>query len=392
VGYITYPTIISLYSRIMIKPNKKVYFGAAVLLAVLLVAGVAAGRSFMRDPDPYTTQAPPPLPQPPLKTLAKQHNLQIGSFAARKYLRERPYADILSSQFEYAIVDGEPNWHFEDSTLRPAPDKYDFTSLDKVFGFAEQHAMPIRYQHLLWGDAKWLPDWLTQGKYSREQLLDLIHNHIETVGARYKGRVREYSVVNEAFSRKLLTGGNHDWWGEQLGTDYIDQSFTGARQADPGAVLILNDFGNETEGQISNLMYDYVKDARARGIPVDAIGMQMHISGTNPPAKDKVLTNMQRFAALGVKVYVTEFDVNMHGVIGDDLTKQARQAEIYRDMLGACLEAGPDVCPNFGFLGLVDRQSWYNGLGIHDASPLMFHDDYSPKPAFFAVRELLSKK
>ena len=362
-------------------------------IAFVFIASAAAALTYnvIHNSDPYITQAPPTLPIPPLKKLAERRNILIGSFASLKYLRERPYSYILASQFNYAIIDGEPNWRFEDSTLRPSKDTFDFTNLDKVFDFTVQHDLPVRVQHLVWGDAKWLPDWLTKGNFSHDVLLNVLQNHIETVEARYKGKVREYSVVNEAFSRKLLTGGNHDWWGERLNYEYIDKSFIWARAADPNAVLLLNDFGNETEGDISNLMYNYVKDAKARGIPIDAIGMQMHISGTNVPAKDKAVANMRRFSALGVKVYVTEFDVNMHGLKGNSKDNEALQAIIYSNMLGACLEVGPDVCPNFGFLGLVDRQSWYNGLGIHDANPLMFHDNYDPKPAFFAVRAVLNK-
>jgi len=362
-----------------------------IVSAIVLLVGLGALYLVTRNKDPYTTQAPPQLPNPPLKALAISKDIQVGSFASLKYLRERAYTDILASEFNYAIIDGEPNWRFEESTLRPSITEFNFTDLDKVFDFAKQNEMPVRVQHLLWGDAKWLPDWLTQGNFTREQLLDIIHNHISTVEARYKGKVREYSVANEAFSRKLLTGGNHDWWGDKLGNEYIDNAFLWARQADPGAVLILNDFGNETEGDISNLMYSYVKDAKSRGIPIDAIGMQMHISGTNAPTKEKVVSNMKRFADLGIKVYVTEFDVNMHDVKGSEKEKEDAQAVIYSDMLGACLEVGPNICPNFGFLGLVDRQSWYNGLGIHDANALMFHDDYTPKAAFYAVRKTLEK-
>ena len=365
-----------------------------ILAIVLVIASTAAiGLTFhyAHNSDPYTTQAPPALPNPPLKKLAERRNIQIGSFASLKYLRERPYNTILASQFNYAIIDGEPNWRFEDSTLRPSKNTFDFTNLDKVFNFADKHVMPVRVQHLVWGDTKWLPDWLTTGNFSHNELLNILQNHITTVAAKYKGRVREYSVVNEAFSRKLLTGGNHDWWGERLDYEYIDKSFIWARAADPNAVLLLNDFGDETEGDISNLMYSYVRDAKSRGIPIDAIGMQMHISAANIPPRDKVVANMRRFSTLGVKVYVTEFDVNMHDVSGSAKDKEAQQAKIYSDMLGACLDVGHDVCPNFGFLGLVDRQSWYNGLGIHDANPLMFHDNYDPKPAFYAVRAALNK-
>ncbi len=369
-------------------------FAKLAIVVVMVLAG--AGMLFLlyntRETDPFVHQAPPELPTPPLKELAERKDLQIGTFAALKYLRERPYREIVSGQFEYAIIDGEPNWKFEDFSLRPGPDDYDFNHLDQVFDFADQHNMPVRYQHLLWGDEKWLPDWLKNGGYSEEELRAIIRNHIRTIGEKYKGRVREYTVVNEAFSRKLVTGGNHDWWGERLGTEaYTDIAFQEARKADPEAILILNDFGNEKENEISNLMYDYIKDARDRGIPIDAIGMQMHIDGATAASRQEVADNMRRFGELGVKVYITEFDVNMQGVFEEPEAEEQKQAQIYRDMLGACLDVGPDICPNFGMLGLIDRQSWYSGIGATEANPLMFNNDYTPKAAFFALRDELQK-
>lgn len=360
-----------------------------VLLPLFLIILIGIIYAIRYSPDPYTTQAPPQLPNPPLKELAERRGIQVGSFASLKYLRERAYTDILAAEFEYTIIDGEPNWRFEDHSLRPTKDSFDFKDLDAVFDFADQNDMPVRVQHMLWGDSKWLPDWLTKGSFSHDELLDIIRNHIQTVGTRYKGKVREYTVVNEAFSRELETGGNKDWWGQQLGREYIDKAFVWAKEADPNAVLILNDFGNETEGDISNLMFDYIKDAKSRGIPIDALGMQMHISSLNAPSTEKVVSNMRRFAGLGLKIYVTEFDVNMHGVKGNEEEIDNRQAEIYSQMLQACLEVGPDICPNFGFLGLIDRQSWYNGIGLYDANPLLFRSDYTPKPAFFAIRNTL---
>lgn len=366
---------------------KKIMFSIGL---AIIISGVAFGvYVFLKDDDPYVSQPLPELPVPPLKELAEERGIKIGSFASLKYLRERPYSEILATEFEYAIIDGEPNWQFEDFTLRPSRDKFDFSHLDQVFDFADQNNMPVRVQHLVWGDEKWLPDWLKTGNFSNEELFDILRDHIQTVAGRYKGQVREYTVVNEAFSRKLETGGNKDWWGERLGTDYIDASFTWAREADPTAVLLLNDFGNETEGQIANLMYEYVRDARARGVPIDGIGMQMHIDSERAPSRQEVADNMRRFGALGLKVYVTEFDVNMHSFSGSEDERNARQASIYYDLLGACIDVGSDICPNFGFLGLVDRQSWYRGIGIEDAYPLMFNDDYSPKPAFFSVRSAL---
>ena len=368
---------------------KKMSLGAAALLVLLCVGW---GINKYQHRDAYIHTPPPELPTPPLKALAKSKQLQIGSFASLKYLRERPYSNLLTTQFEYLIIDGEPNWKFENTELRPAIDKFDFSQLDHVFAFADENNMPVRVQHLLWGDEKWLPDWLKNGNFTNEQLMAAIKNHIMTVGQRYKGKVREYTVVNEAFSRKSGANGNRDWWGDRLGETYIDSAFTWAHEADPNAVLILNDFSNETEGEISNLEYNYVKSARKRGIPINAIGMQMHVGGATAPSKKDVVKNMRRFGAIGVKVYVTEIHVNMHGVKGSKTEQDQQQAKVYSDMLGACLEVGPSICPNFGYLGLTDRQSWYHGIGLDDANPLMFNDDFKPKPAFFEVRRVLEQK
>ncbi len=371
---------------------KKTFLWYLGLVIVAVGVGGTWAYATQRSSDPFVSQSLPELPVPPLRELAEQRGIEVGSFASLKYLRERPYSEILATEFDYAIIDGEPNWKFEDFSLRPTPDTFDFSHMDQVFEFADQNDMPVRVQHLLWGDEKWLPDWLTQQPHTEAELRGFIQNHIATVGAHFAGSVREYTVVNEAFSRELEIGGNKDWWGERLGHGYIDLAFLEAKKADPHAILILNDFGNETIGDVSNNMYSYIKDARTRGVPIDAIGMQMHIDSTNAPSKEKVVENMRRFSDLGIKIYITEFDVNMHGFSGSEDAQDQRQAEIYKDMIGACLEVGASACPNFGFLGLVDRQSWYNGLGIHDAAPLMFKDDYTPKPAFFAVRDALQKR
>lgn len=331
------------------------------------------------------------LPEPPLKALAAQHDIELGNFAILSYLDDRQYRSILTSQFDLALIDNTPNWYFTDGGLRPTPTTYNFAGMDKVVAFAEANHMGMQAHHLVWGEEKWLPDWLKDGNYSSAQLMQLMHDHIATVTGRYKGKIGEWSVVNEAFTRGQHLYGLHDWWADHTGGDaYIDQAFIWAHQADPQTKLILNDFDNEHFNQVSNAMYQYIKDAKARGVPIDGIGMQMHIDGTHPPDKTEVIQNMQRFGALGVGVYVTEFDVNMSDVPASNAARDQIEANIYYDMMRACIES--KVCHSFGVLGITDKETWYNYLPTtKNARPLPFTASYQPKPAFYSLRTALQQ-
>lgn len=332
----------------------------------------------------------PVLPKPPLKDLADRHNIQMGNHAILTRLGEKPYADILRSEHHFVLADNTPNWYFTDGGLRPSKGTFNYKQMDQVMAFAERNNMPVQAHHYLWGEEKWLPDWLKESDFNEEELLDLIREHILTVGGRYEGRIREWTVVNEAFSRGQNIYGLRDWWGDATGgKEYIDHAFRWAREADPNAKLILNDFQNESINQISDEMYAYTKGALSRGVPIDGIGMQMHIDGTHPPTKDEVVNNMKRFGELGVDVYVTEFDINMNDVqtSGDDKDKIA--GNIYYEMLRACIES--EVCHSFAILGITDKETWYNHMGLEDPRPLPFDKDYNPKPAYFSLRHALEQ-
>lgn len=374
--------------RLPVITHKKILGLVGLLLMVAIASGIVVlhTRPALRSPI---------LPEPSLKSLAASKHIALGNFAMPKLLNEKPYTDILTSQFDFALVDNQPNWHFTDTDLRPSATTFNFSRVDQVVDFATKNHMAIQMHHYVWGEQKWLPDWLTKGSYNKQQLLDLIQNHIMTMGKRYSGKVAEWSVVNEAFTRQQHMYGLHDWWADHIGDSsnpggYIDQSFIWARQADPSSKLLLNDFNNEGINDTSNAMYDYVKGALARGIPIDGIGMQMHLDGTHPPVKDEVVSNMKRFGALGIKVYVTELDVNMNDVKANDEARDKIQSSIYYEVMQACIES--KVCPSFALLGITDKETWYNYLpGTPDSRPLLFDKNYKPKPAFFSFRDALQQ-
>lgn len=364
------------------KKSNKIYAGLSLLLIAVLAGVIYWNSSKVTTPN---------LPEPSLKELAAKQNIKLGNFAILNHLNVKPYTDILTSQFDFALADNAPNWYFTDGGLRPTKDTYNFKQMDQVIDFAAKNNMPVEAHHYVWGEEKWLPEWLKNGNFTPAELREMIREHIMTVGQHYRGKVAVWTVVNEPFTRGQHLYGLNDWWGERIGDkSYIDDSFRWARQADPNSKLLINDFLNEGINDVSNEMYDYVKGAKERGVPIDGVGMQMHIDGTHPPTKDEVVSNMKRFAALGVEVYVTEFDVNMNDVRADGEAKNKIQENIYYEMMRACIES--KVCHNFAYLGITDEETWYNHMGLPDARPLMFDRKYNPKPAYWGTRTALEQK
>jgi endo-1,4-beta-xylanase len=168
-------------------------------------------------------------------------------------------------------------------------------------------------------------------------------------------------------------------------------AFRFAREANPGATLIFNEAEIDRPGARTKFVYDLLREAIERGTPVDGVGMQFHLKATHAPSKEEMLEAIQLLGSLGLGVYITELDVNLFGLRGSREEKWAQQAQIYRDVVEAALESG--VCKSITTWGLSDRYSWllapeFQFLGGGEA-PLPFDDDFHPKPAFFAVLDVL---
>jgi endo-1,4-beta-xylanase len=331
----------------------------------------------------YFYLSTPDLPSPPLKDLATSHGVEIGVLASARRLGSQPYTDILASQYSFITVDGEAHW----VPLRPAPNEYDYTKLDKLMTFARDNNKSVQVHHLVWGEEDALPAWLKNGNYSKTQILDFIHSDITNVVGRYKGRVAVWTVVNEAFSRAQHIYGLQDWWADHVadGTEFIDDSFIWAHQADPDAKLILNDFYNESQSSVSDAEYDYIKAAKARGVPIDGIGIQMHIDSSYPPNKEAVIKNIQRFGAIGVDTYITEFDVNTNSVKGSAADKLRLESKLTYEMARACIES--KSCVSFNVFGVTEKDSLLKKITNANSRSYFFTSRYQPKQSFYDFRQ-----
>jgi endo-1,4-beta-xylanase len=287
-------------------------------------------------------------------------------------------------------LQAENEMKFEPIHPRPDsdPNPYDFTGADALVAFAQSHNMVVRGHTLVWHDQ--VPEWVSKGNHSPAQLAGILHGHINTVMRHYASKVYAWDVVNEAFNDNGTM--RHTTWydkpgiGVGKGTKYVEQALRWAREADPNARLFYNDFDAEVVNRKSDAIYAMAKDFKARGVPLDGIGFQNHISlkFDDPAMLASYARNLERFAKLGLELHFTELDIRLADSSPASL---AAQAKLYGEITKLCVQQ--PACKLIQTWGVTDKQSWiplyYKGLGW----ALLWDDKYQKKPAYDAVSKAL---
>jgi len=371
---------------------KKRLAQTTVAVAGFLAAGFLAGCSTSRS-----GAAKPPTLQDAYK----------GDFLIGVAINRRQFSDedrrgdpIIKAQFNSISPENILKWE----SVHPQPDRYDFVGSDRYVEFGEQNHMVIIGHTLVWHNQT--PAWVFHDNngnlVDRDTLLQRMRDHIHTVVGRYKGRIHGWDVVNEALqdNGKLRPS----LWLKIIGDDYIAKAFEYAHEADPAAELHYNDYSLTMEAKRKGAI-ELIKKLKAEGIPVTAIGLQDHDKMNWPTAEQEDAT-IADFAQLGVKVMITELDVdvaratqanrtaditlNAQPVAGasgetNGLSASAQQAlaRRYADLFRVFLKHR-DVIERVTFWGVTDGDSWLNTANRVNY-PLLFDRQGQPKPAFYAV-------
>jgi endo-1,4-beta-xylanase len=190
------------------------------------------------------------------------------------------------------------------------PASYDFAAADAIVAFAQKNNLKVIGHALCWHSQ--MPRWMSepeagQPELTREVLTARLRDHIMTVAGRYKGRIHGWDVVNEA-----INDGAGDYrasiFYKVIGKEYLALAFKWAREADPGAELYYNDYNIDANDRKRATALELVKYLREQGSKIDGIGLQGHYNLTTPTIA-KIDETIGMFAALGLKVHVTELDV-----------------------------------------------------------------------------------
>ena len=324
-----------------------------------------------------------------LRAHAQARGLLVGCAVVPERLSVEPeYASLIAAQANIVVAENAMKWR----ALRPAADRFDFAAADDLVVFASLHDQKIRGHNLCWHEA--LPTWF-EGTVTRENARGVLTDHIRKVAGRYAGRLHSWDVVNEAVEPRdgRPDGLRNSPWLRLAGVDYIELAFRTAREADPSALLTYNDYDIEldtdqhTDKRAQVLLL--VRRLRARGVPIDAVGVQSHLDAQGARPGEGLSRFVRELNRLGLQVFVTELDMNDQSLPTTLGPRDAAVAVAYRNYLALML-AEPNVRAVLSW-GISDKYTWLNKqkprLDGKPQRPLPFDEAFHPKPSFFAMRD-----
>ncbi|WP_243349374.1 endo-1,4-beta-xylanase [Parabacteroides sp. FAFU027] len=305
---------------------------------------------------------------------------------------------VIKSQFDAIVAEN----CMKMGPIHPKENVFDFSLADKFVEFGVKNHKFITGHNLVWHSQT--PSWFFKDKngkdVSREVLIERMKKHIYTVVGRYKGKIKGWDVVNEVIDDRDGSLRKSKFY-RIIGEDFIKLAFQFAHEADPKAELYYNDYSltNSVKRKGAVAM---VKKLKEQGVRIDAVGEQCHI-GLDTPTLEEYEQTIKDFAALGVKVMITEMDISvlpMDWSVGADVSAQIQyknKSDLYvnglPDSVNAVFEKRymdffklflkyKDVITRVTLWGVDDSQSWKNGWPIPGRTdyPLLFDRKYQAKP------------
>ncbi|MEU4620620.1 endo-1,4-beta-xylanase [Actinoplanes sp. NPDC023801] len=361
---------------------------AALLGGQLAFTGSATA---VAAPPAARPSAAPAYPADSLRALAAKTGLRIGTAVNADELgTNEKYTRITAEQFSSVTAENVMKW----SEVEAVRGTYTWEKADQLVAFAKKNRQLVRGHTLLWHNQ--LPAWLSTDGYtttlSDDEVKAVLKKHVFAQMRHFKGDIWQWDVVNEAFDdngqpRQTI------WYKAWGGTGYIADVFRWAHQADPKALLFYNDYNLEFTGPKSNAVYELVKTLKAQRVPIHGVGFQGHLS-TQYGYPD-LQNNLERFAALGQKVALTEVDVRTFtkpDAVNTPVNELASYAQesYWSRSLKACLAVR--ACISFTPWGFGDTYSWVPGWfdDPQEGAALIYDEQLEPKSQYFVLQQDLA--
>lgn len=357
--------------------------------------------SCKREATEITFTPLPNLPDLPLKDV--NNNIMIGSPISINHNDPKYLATIQSE-----LNAGQSLWYARWQGWS-APKSYDFTELNANINWMHDNGLSP-HVHMLVGPDAFMPDWLTlnENRTATELdtlLHDLIYDIMDSNGN--KNKVDIWNVVNDLFQidgtyRKNMIWNQMGWEKDNSGLAgndkvnsqhpvFIRKAFNYCREKTTKKLELRDgsNYENPEPTKMStkrqNAVYQLLKHLLNTNTPVDAIGIQGHltIGNTNWANKNKALTNsIKKFKSLGLEVYITELDAGKGTQIWNSSLAQKQSVDFYYYIKQA-IEGGAS---RINFWGIQDG---FDKTWLTTAQPLLWDDNLEKKTAYFGAKQAL---
>ena len=330
-------------------------------------------------------RAPDRGPPPPLKSLTP---FPVGCAMMTGELQDPAFARLLATHFSQLT----PEWEMKMEYILKDDGGFRFDAPDAIAAFARANGMRLMGHNLIWY-AQEPPAFMRldgQGK----AFADAYRNYILAVAGRYRGQAAGWDVVNEPVTDD--GDGLRDCiWSRNLGPDYMRLAFEHAAEADPGAMLLVNDYDLENKPRKRATFMKTVEDLLKAGAPVKGIGTQTHVNADMAPGA--ITAAIRDLASLGLPIHLSELDVSLsraERLFTDTADLGTRQLRVYAEAAEAFMALPARQRFAFTLWGLRDKDSWLRTesvkRGVTPDAALLFDDTGAAKPSFWAVADVFA--
>lgn len=315
---------------------------------------------------------PSPTNLPPLRSVAQ---FPVGTCVQAVQLEDPAFLSLVAAQVSQVT----PEWEMKMEYIVQDDGSFRFEAPDRIAAFARGHGLRLFGHTLVWYAQE--PPAFQRLDTGRIAFASAYRNYILAVAGRYRGLASGWDVVNEAVAEDG-DGWRDSLWARKLGKlEHMVLAFQHAREADPEAVLFLNDYNLENIPRKRTTFLKLAEALLKAGAPLGGLGTQTHLAADLAPGE--VTKALRDLASLGLPIHLSEMDVSITrsgGIIKDRGRLVAGQARIYAEAAQAFSALPPEQRFGFTHWGLRDGDSWLKRENPAD-TPLMFDDAGRPKAA-----------
>jgi endo-1,4-beta-xylanase len=338
---------------------------------------------------------PPPTIQTDIPSIFKTYAdfFPIGAEVDTNDL-SGPHAQLLTMHFDSMTPGNDLKW----SSVEPSLGSYNYTNGDAEVGEAVCANMKVRGQNLVWSTGAQTPAYAfgdgTNSAANQALVTSNIQEHIKSELQHFGSQVYAWDVVNEPLDPSQPDCLQHGPFYQVLGASYLDVAFNAAKQYAPaGTKLFLNDFSTADPNRLACLV-QVVGELRSRGVPIDAVGHEMH-NAINYPSPAAMATAIDTVAENfpGIDQQVTELDMSVYNAgdiksnYGNNIPAPvlAEQGWLYKQYFDVFRHRRHKLSA-VTFWGMADDDTWLDGFPVTRTDyPLPFNMGLQAKPAYWGI-------